>query len=90
MDYCIRIWMEWKECRNIKTETTAMTKVELNEALCRFVLEIRKKDGSEYPPNTVHHICCGIMRYLRTRVSHRSTSSPTAHSAISEKSLIQK
>ena len=66
MDYCMRIWMEWKECRNIKTETTAMTKVELNEALCRFVLEIRKKDGSEYPPNTVHHICCGIMRYLRT------------------------
>ena len=58
--------MEWKECRNIKTETTAMTKVELNEALCRFLLEIRKKDGSEYPPNTVHHICCGIMRYLRT------------------------
>ena len=47
--------MEWKECRNIKTETTAMPKVELNEALCRFVLEIRKKDGSEYPPNTVHH-----------------------------------
>ena len=39
--------MEWKDCRNIKTETTAMMKVELNEALCRFVLEIRKKDGSE-------------------------------------------
>ena len=66
MDYCMRIWMEWKECRNIKTETTAMTKVELNEALCRFVVEIRKKDGSEYPPNNVHHIYCGIMRYLRT------------------------
>lgn len=26
---------------------------------------MRKKDGSEFPPNTLHHIVCGIMRYLR-------------------------
>ena len=30
-----------------------------------FVLKVRKKDGSEYPPNTLHHICCGILRHLR-------------------------
>ena len=42
-----------------------MTKVELDEALCRFVLEMRKQNGKEYPPNTIHHIICGIMRYLR-------------------------
>ena len=75
--------MEWKECRNIKTETTAMTTVELNEALCRFVLEIRKKAGSEYPPNTVHHICCGIMRYC-------TEGQPQINFSISDKSLIQK
>ena len=33
--------------------------------MSRFVLEIRKKDGTEYPPNTLHHICCGILRHLR-------------------------
>ena len=30
-----------------------------------FVLEIRKKDGSEYVPNTLHHIVAGIMRHIR-------------------------
>ena len=26
---------------------------------------MRKTDGTEYPPNTVHHIVCGVMRHLR-------------------------
>ena len=30
-----------------------------------FRLEIRKKDGSEYVPNTLHHIVAGVMRYIR-------------------------
>ena len=34
--------------------------------LIRLVLEARKVDGSEYPPNTLHHIICGIMRHLRS------------------------
>ena len=33
--------------------------------LTLFVLEVRKQNGTEYPPNTLHHIVCGIMRYLR-------------------------
>ena len=28
-------------------------------------MEVRKKTG-EFPPNSLHHICCGIMRLLRT------------------------
>ena len=35
--------------------------------MCRFALEIRRKDGKQYPPNTIHNICCGVMRYLRTQ-----------------------
>ena len=38
----------------------------MQELLSHFVIEMRKKDGSEYPPNTIYHICCGIMRYLRS------------------------
>ncbi len=26
---------------------------------------MRKKDGAEFPPNTLHHIVCGLMRHLR-------------------------
>ena len=65
MQYFMRVWKEWRECRNDATDITTSNKTELDEALCRFVLEMRKKDGEQYPPNTMHHICCGIMRYLR-------------------------
>ena len=30
-----------------------------------FVLEVRKKDGSLYPPNTLHHLTAGLLRHLR-------------------------
>ena len=33
--------------------------------LTLFVLEVRKQNGTECPPNTLHHIFCGIMRYLK-------------------------
>ena len=33
--------------------------------LTHFILEVRKQNGSEYPPNTLHHLICGIMRFLR-------------------------
>ena len=33
--------------------------------LIRFVLEVRKKSGDVYPPNTLHHIVVGIMRHVR-------------------------
>lgn len=65
MQYCMRVWKEWQECRQVTTDIRSMSRMELDAAMCRFVLEIRRKDGKEYPPNTVHHICCGIMRYLR-------------------------
>ena len=29
------------------------------------LLEVRKKSGEEYPPNIVHHICCGLLLHLR-------------------------
>ena len=67
MEYCMRIWSEWRESRQEITPITSMTKQEIDEAMCRFALEIRRKDGKQYPPNTIHHICCGVMRYLRTQ-----------------------
>ena len=33
--------------------------------ICKFVLEVRRKDGNHYPPNTLHQLCCGVLRQVR-------------------------
>ena len=67
--YCLRQWEAWRQNRN-SIHPEVPTLLEMNEEslshwLTRFVLEVRKMDGTEYPPNTLHHIVCGIMRHLR-------------------------
>ena len=37
---------------------------ELAHHLCNFIFEVRKQDGSEFPPNTLHHLVSGIQRHL--------------------------
>ena len=70
--YCMRLWNEWKMHQNIAAPTqsvpddiTEMSCEALQYWMCRFVLEVRKKDESLYPANTLHHLCCGVMRHLR-------------------------
>jgi len=68
--YCVRLFNEWRTHRIQTTEATIptltqMTKQHLNYWLTRFVLEVRKKCGNVYPPNTLHHIVMGLMRHLR-------------------------
>ncbi len=66
--YCVRIWEEWAEHRASSTGAVLpplkdIAQIQLQQWMSCFVLEIRKKDGTEFPP---YHICCGIMRYLRS------------------------
>ena len=68
--YCVSMWDEWVVARAKSTGTIIpylkdISIPELNHWMCYFILEVRKKDGTEFPPNTLHHICCGILRYLR-------------------------
>ena len=39
----------------------------LNRHLSRFVLEMRKSNGERYPPATLHHLLCGLLRHLNSR-----------------------
>ena len=69
--YCVNLWEEWRNYRLQHTTATIpllleMTNGDLQYWMTRFIMEVRKKDGSSFPPNTLHHICCGIMRHLRT------------------------
>ena len=68
--YCTNLWSEWQRHRQETLgdsipNLTELNRRELQYWLTRFVLEVRKRDGSEFPPNTLHHISCGLMRHLR-------------------------
>ena len=75
--YCVSIWEEWCKHREQTTSCTipslcSITLSDLQFWLVRFILEVRKKNGSEYPPDTLHHLCSGIVRFLRTSGTHPS------------------
>ena len=36
---------------------------QLNDSISLFVFEVKNKDGSEYPANSVHGLACSIQRY---------------------------
>jgi hypothetical protein len=63
--YCMGILNEWRRCRvDIIPSIEDMSREQMQYWLTRFVLEVRKKSGDVYPPNTLHHIIVGIMRHV--------------------------
>ena len=69
--YCYTLWNDWvSHHANSNGEAIPLlhniTIKELQHWMCAFVLEGQKKDENAFVPNTLYHICCGIMRYLRT------------------------
>ena len=68
--YCTRLWDEWRKHRDTVTGVKIaplieLSESELNHQLTCFILEVRKKDGSLYPPNSLHHLVAGLVRHLR-------------------------
>ena len=68
--YCVRLWNAWSNyrCNTSKVHIPPLTEMDANALqywMTRFILEVRKKNGDEDPPNTLHHLVCGIMRFLR-------------------------
>ena len=73
--WCVGIWNEW--CEQRPTSSSEPTPVKLCEdsskisismlsrGLPLFILEARKLNGERYPPDTLHHIICGIFRFVR-------------------------
>ena len=51
---------------------------DLQHWLNYFVLEVCKKDGSEYPPDSLHHLCSGIMCFLQ------ANNCPSHHKSLSD------
>ena len=69
------VFDQWRVWRNQKAETDKdisivhpplqmLTKDELDFCLCRFICEVRKADGAEYPGKTCYEIVTSIQKYL--------------------------
>ena len=73
--YYVRLWSDWAENRSKHTKEIVPPFDQLHDKsllqcwLTRFVLKVRSKKGTEYTPNTLHHIVCGIMRHLQQNCS---------------------
>ena len=51
---------------SIRTELLEMMKAELCHALSRFVLEVRKTNGEDYPAETMYEIIISLQMYLES------------------------
>ncbi|KAK6188604.1 hypothetical protein SNE40_004747 [Patella caerulea] len=75
--WVLNLWKDWVDNRNSKPETyfekgkliptdiNTLNDEELQFWLQRFIVEIRRKDGTNYPPNTLVQIVSGLQRYIK-------------------------
>ena len=73
--WAINAWQQWAMQRDRDTpeETIQLLSNHLEEMpaealkfwLPRFILEVRKKNTDEYPPNSLYQMVCGIQRHLQ-------------------------
>ena len=59
-------WIEWTEYvlqQGVDPEDAPSALI--NQG-CHTVMEARKQDGKPYPLNTLYHLCCGLLRLIRT------------------------
>ena len=71
------MYSEWREEHNRNpdfaminadiNDVSTLTKRNLSYALCHFMTEIKKLDGSDYPPCTLYGIVIGIQMFLETQ-----------------------
>lgn len=77
----IRVWNEWASIRGASSSETVgrlpvttplleMTSEDLGYWLGKFVLEVRKVDGTEYPPKTLYALVCCFKRHYEANGVH--------------------
>ena len=53
--------------KKVPTKIQGIDERELGFWLKYFVLEVKRKDGKDYPPNTIYEICCALQRHYNDR-----------------------
>ena len=70
--WALNVWCDWTGHRrsvcpplDCPPHLYVCTKAQLSHWLSKFVVEVRRKDGKPYPPQSLYQICCGLLRYVR-------------------------
>ena len=66
------VWREWtghrRQCcqpMDCPPHILLCTFAQLDYWLSKFVLEVRRRDGQPYPPNSMYQLTCGLLRWIR-------------------------
>lgn len=73
--WAYRVFCDWRNARNVKAiedptvkmitgELLDMSNVQLKNILCRFILEVRKKNGDFYPSDTLYELMISLQIYF--------------------------
>lgn len=67
--YDINVWKRFLSDRNERRQIEDIPASELNMLVCRFFMEIRKKDGEAYEPTSLTSFHRSLQRYLNDKQS---------------------
>ena len=63
----VSLLKEFLRAKEIDEELENIEAKVLDEILCRFIVEVKKKDGGEYEPTTLRSFISSFDRYLRRK-----------------------
>ena len=68
--WAIGVWKAWCSNRFRVTheqvgDLLSMSKGDICNWMCKFILEARRVDGNEYAGDSIHQLVCALQRYLR-------------------------
>ena len=68
----LTVWTTWTEEKGYSPDNVSYETKELDEKLQRFFAEVRKKDGSDYEPNSLRVMIASLNRHLKEAGSNMS------------------
>ena len=63
-----KVWLEWCKARNIDEKILTMDETKVNELMARFVQEVRRIYGKEYPPSSLNCVVSAYPTLLAGRM----------------------
>ena len=68
----LTVWTTWTEEKGYSPDIVSYEAKELDEKLQRFFAEVRKKDGSDYEPDSLRVMIASLDRHLKEAGSNMS------------------